>query len=754
MKFAGLVIKYRYAVLSLIIAITLVMTYFAKDLRVNADVLSYLPDDDPSAVLFNRIGDTFGGSSTIIIGLSGKDVFEEDMLQNVRQITDSLRRVEGIGHVTSLTNVINIRGSDFGIEIGRLIDEYEIPSDSLILDSLKRYTLSKDMYRGNLVSEDATATVIAGKIRNGFNHAEVVEEIREKLSDLPFKDMIYYGGMPHTLYELSNIILRDIKSIVPSAFILISLVLLAGFRRIRGVLLPMITVLIAIIWTMGLIAMLGFEITMLTNIIPVILLAVGSACAIHVMNAVITEQQHAPKNALCKALSYIIVPVFLASITTILGFLSFIAGSYLMMIREFGIFSAIGILFSMVLSVTFIPAILALLREKETDSIKPVQSNFFDRAPEVLSGIVLHHKKKLLAGWLLLLIASLIGITQIERRVDLIDYFKKDNMVQKGEGLLTEKFHGSNPLYVSVSGDVQSPEVLKLLERTQDFMADFAYIPYSQSVADLIKQMHDVMGEGELIPDDPFKIIQLWFLLEGQEIMDQLVSPDLSEGLIQAYVSSVELDVLREIEDSFDTWVYKNSTEQHRVAFTGIPVMLKRLDKSIINSQTYSLIIATILVIIMVSMLLGSIRKGLIAIVPIGITLIILFGIMGITGIPLDIATVLTGSVTIGIGIDYSIHMISRFGKGCREGLDLEASLKNSIQTSGKAIFINMISVSAGFAVLSFSNLVPLQRFGFLIATTMLIAGMASLTLLPLMLLNTSSTKKSTIKKKHHNEEN
>ncbi len=743
MKFTGLIIRYRYAVLTLIIAITLVMAFFMKDLKVNADVLSYLPDDDPSAMLFNQIGDTFGGNSTVIIGLSGSDVFEAEMLEKVRAVTDSIRRVKGIGHVTSLTNVINIRGSDFGIEIGRLIDEFDIPSNPETLDSLKTYTLSKEMYRGNLVSEDATATLISAKIRNGYNHAEVVEEIREKLSGLPYQDMIYYGGMPHTLFELSNIILRDIKSIVPFAFILISLVLLTGFRRIRGVLLPMITVLIAIIWMMGLIAMLGFEITMLTNIIPVILLAVGSAYAIHVVNAVLTEQQQNPENALRRAVSYIIVPVFLASATTILGFLSFIAGSYLVMIREFGIFSAIGILFAMILSVTFIPAILALSKQKGESPAKPVRSHFFDRAPEFLSTIVLRQKKLILAGWLLLLIASLIGITQIERRVDIVDYFKKDNMVQKGEDLLTEKFHGSNPLYVSIFGDIQSPEVIKLMEETQDFMAEFAYIPYSLSVADLIKQMHDVMGEGEVIPDDPVKIIQLWFLLEGQEIMDQLVSPDYTEGLIQAYVSSVELDVLREIEDHFNTWVDANSTEQHKLAFTGIPVMLKRLDESIINSQTYSLLIASILVILMVSLLLGSFRKGLIAIIPIVITLIILFGIMGIAGIPLDIATVLTGSVTIGIGIDYSIHMISRFGKGCRDGLSLEASLKNSIQTSGKAIFINMLSVSAGFAVLSFSNLVPLQRFGFLIAITMLIAGMASLTLLPLMLLKSSSSKKS-----------
>ncbi len=784
--YADWIIRFRHAIILVVTVITAGMAISLKDLKVNADVMSYLPDEDPSALLFNRIGETYGGNETVIVGLETHygHVFTKEMLEQIKQVTDSIRSVPGIGYVTSLTNVIDIRSTEYGIEIGRLIDEYDIPGEKHILDSLKAYTLSKEMYRGNLVSDDATATLVSGKILPDVNRAEVVELIRKKLDGIPFEGNIYYGGMPVTLQELARIIIRDIVHIAPMAFVLISLVLFAGFRNVRGVLLPMLSVLIAIIWTLGFIVLLGYELTLMTNVIPVILIAVGSAYAIHVVNAVMAGEQMIPRIPLRTTLSRIVIPVTLAAATTILGFLSFIAGSYLTMIRQFGFFSALGILFCMILSVTFIPAILSVIDKGDgpfkknmatpegdapeglpdsnpydipgsnpynTSDGNPqnipvdtaagvtrqnaVPSHPFERIAMWLSTLVFHHKKPLLATWTLLVAVSILGVTQIERRVEIIDYFRKDNIVRKSDHLLKEKFHGSSPLFLKVTGDVQSPDVLQMMDRAQEYMSRFDYIPYSLSVADLIKQMNDVMGEGSIIPDDELKIAQLWFLLDGQEIMEQLVSRDLREGIIQGFVTSNDMDVLQEIESNFEAFAAANRTDSYELAVTGVPIMFKRLDNSIITSQTYSLIIAIILVMLMISLLLRSFISGLIAIVPIGVTLFVLFGTMGITGIPLDIATVLTGSVTIGIGIDYSIHFISRFGEGQNRQIGVKQRLERAMHISGRAIFINMIAVSLGFAMLMFSNLAPLQRFGFLIAVTMLVAGMATLTLLPILLL-------------------
>jgi predicted RND superfamily exporter protein len=733
-----LILQIRWLIIIVVILLTGFFAIFIKDLKVNADVLGYLPDDDRAAILFKEIGKNYGGNEMIIIGIDGEEVFTTGMLKLIRQVTDSVRTISGIGYVTSLTNVLDIKSTEFGLEIGRLVDEWQIPEDPGILENLKHYALSMEMYRGNLVSEDAKSTLIVAKVLEGANRTDAVEEIRNKLEKIPFDGKFYFGGMPVTLLELSNVIVHDIKFIAPLAFVLICLVLLMGFRSARGVLVPMLTVLIAVTWTMGLIGLLGYEITLITNVIPVILLAVGSAYAIHVVNRINEEMDENPKQALVRAMAYVTVPVFLASLTTIFGFLSFIAGSYLTMIQQFGLFTAIGILFSLILAVTFIPALHAVFQKEPSLVAKDEAPNRIIFAlTEGIRKLVFNNPKLLLGIWSLVLLVSFWGISRIERRVDLVDYFRKDNIVQQSEKLLKEKFNGSMPLFVKISGDMQSPEVLQMMKTTQEFMEQFPYIPYSQSVADLIEQMNDAMGEGMQIPDNRAKIQQLWFLLDGQEIMEQLVNYDLSKGVVQGYVASTDLEVLREIEINFQEFVASHETEHYNLEVTGIPIMFKRLDDSIIRSQVYSLIIAILLVVMLISILQRSFIKGLMAVIPVVATLVVLFGTMGNTGIPLDIATVLTGSVTIGIGIDYAIHFISYFGNAYQASRNIKESIEKSIHGSGRAIIINMLSVSIGFAVLLFSNLVPLQRFGFLIAVTMMVSGMAALTLLPVALLLT-----------------
>jgi uncharacterized protein len=734
-KLIAFILRVRYLTIILVILLTVFFGYNLKNLKVNADVLGYLPDDDGAAMLFKSIGEDYGGNELIIIGLESSSVFSHEMLETVRKVTDSVRAVQGIGYVTSLTNVIDIRGVDGFIEIGRLIDEYDIPQDESVLQELQYYALSKPMYRGNLVSEDGTSTLVVAKVLGDANRTEAVEQIQKKLEGIEFEGNIYFGGMPVTLLELSRTILHDVTFIAPIAFILISFMLALGFRSRRGVVLPMLTVVIAIIWTMGLISLLGYEITLLTNVIPVILLAVGSAYAIHVVNRVNEKIQENNNEALKEALKGVIIPVLLASVTTIIGFLSFIAGSYLTMITEFGIFTAIGITFSLLLTIVFLPALISMLRNSDHKSGNKAEKSFIRHISGFLGRVTLGNQTFLIAFWSVLIVFSIFGMMLIERRVDLVDYFKKDNQVQLSENLLRTKFNGSMPLYIKVKGDMQSPEVLQSMKKTQEYMAHFKYIPYSQSVADLIEDMNSVMGEGNFLPDEKNKIIQLWMMLEGQEIMEQLVNYTLDEGIIQANISTTDLEVLREIEENFETYTKENSNENIKMEVTGIPIMFKRLDDSIIKSQIYSLLIAILLVVVFVSLLQASFLKGILTIIPVAATLIVLFGTMGLTGIPLDIATVLTGSVTIGIGIDYAIHFMTQFGNLYQVNLNTKESIAGAINSSGRAIIINVFSVTIGFAVLMFSNLVPLQRFGFLIAVTMIVSGLAALTLLPAALL-------------------
>ncbi len=730
--FAERVVRFRYLIISVVVAITLLMGYFLKDIKVNADVMSYLMEDNESVRLFNKIGETFGGNDIIIVGLEGKDVFSADMLEITGRATDSILSIPEIGYVTSLTSMPDVRSTEFGIEIRPLVDQFNIPEGREYLDSLKAYILEDRALRGWLVSEDAKATLLIGRIKPDANRVEVTEMVQQKVESIPFEGNIFYGGMPLTLLELNRIIISDMFSIGPLAFILICLVLYAGFRNFQGVLLPMLTVVIATVWVMGLIALLGYKLTILTNAIPILLIALGNDYAIHVINAAEVEHRAEPYKAMQRAIRYIALPVILASVTTMTGFFSFIAGSRLILIREFAMFSIAGILFSLILTIVFVPAMMYVTNNNKKLAPK-ASENIFDKFADRLFNLSCNHQKLLIAFWTVVVIAGIFGITRITRSVDVVGYFRDNSIVKQGENILSEKFYGSNPLYIHFEGDMQSPEVLSKISQTQEYMQGFSYIPHSHSVADLISQLNFVLEGDMTIPTDKEKISQLWFLLDGQEIMEQLVSYDLQEGVIHGFVNRTDLEVLREIESNFDQYVKQHSGEGCRMAVTGTPVLLKFLDDNIVRSQVNSLIFAVIFVMLLTSLIMRSSKTGLLIVVPIGITLVALFGIMGITGVPIDVATVLCGSVTIGIGIDFSIHFASRYTEGIRLQLSERDSLERAVRTSGKSILISMASIIAGVAMMLFSNLVPLQRLGLLLAFTMFIAGVATLTLLPLL---------------------
>ena len=743
-KLAAYILKYKYFIVVVTTLITLFFGYSLKDLKINADLLSYLPENDKTAALFYDIGKNYGGNDMVMIGVQNDNVFDHEVLTHIKQITDTLKSVNGVTYVSSLTDIIDIKGSDWGIEIGKLIDEYNIPETKEELKILQEYTLSKEMYKGSIVSEDASSSIIIAKLDADKNKVDVTKDIIQKIEQLDLPEEIFFGGFPVTIYEAGKIISHDIIFLLPIAMFLIFAVLFFSFRTTRGVVLPVLVVTITIIWVMGLLSLLGFEISLITNIIPVILLAVGSAYVIHVINRINEEKEKDFNKRMLKSLAYIIVPVFLTSVTTFFGFISFVAGAYLTMIREFGIFTSIGVIFALILSVTFAPSLISIFNWTGGNSAiksKSGKEHFLTALLKKLNYAIFHYSKPILIAWSVVILISIIGAFRVERKVDIIDYFKENTPVKASERLLQTKFTGTQPLFIQVTGNMQSPEVLTGMKEIQDFIESTPYIKKSQSVADLIMEMNDVMGEGKLIPEDEAKIQQLWFLLEGQEIMDQLVSYDLDEGLIQANAATMEIEELKVLNDELNEFLIQNKNDAYQVKVTGMPLIYEKIDNSLVNGQRNSLVFATLLVFLIVSILFKSVSKGALAIIPIVTTLIVLFGFMGLTGIPLDIATVLTGSITIGIGIDYAIHFLTHFNADFKKTKSIPAAIEENINISGKAIVINVMTVSLGFLSLLLSNLIPLQRFGVLIAVTMIISGLSTLTLLPIALLKMKKLK-------------
>jgi hypothetical protein len=737
-RFAEGIVKFKWLIIIAVVGLTVFFSYEAKDLHINSDIISSLPDDDPAAQLYKEIGTQFGGNDMGLIVLETDDVFKSEVIQHIKQITDSLKYTNGVSTVTSLTNILDIKSSEWGIEIGKLVDEYDLPVEQKQLDSLKNYVFSKEMYRGAVVSEDGTATAIMFTLLPDEDKQAVAKEIKDKIKALNLPETIYFGGLPMMMNDINDLIVSDIIWLVPIVFLVIAIILLLSFKSFRGVLLPLLTAGLAVVWTIGIMAVTGYELTIISNIIPVVLLAVGSAYTIHVLNSINHIKLADRKQALVQALRYIIVPVILAAVTTAIGFVSFVFGAYLTMIKDFGIFTAVGTLIALILSLFFVPALISALSmhgKKTTIESEEKKTILTHKILLPLVKFLFKHPKYTLIGWGVLIVLCIGGISLIKTSVNMADYFKKDNPTRVAEDVMQKKFGGSLPVFVVFEGDMQSPEVLKMMISTEHFMKEDPNIEITQSIADLIEQMNDAMGEGKKIPDDKAKIEQLWFLLDGQEVMPQLVNDNLSKGIIQSKFASVDSKELEVFTAKMNKFIENNPNEHCKIELTGMPSVYVKLNSSLINSQYNSLMIAIVMVVLIVGLILRSATKGIFAAIPVVATIIVLFGFMGISGIPLDIATVLVASIALGIGIDYSIHVITGFNKHLISHGDAEKAIEETILLSGKAVIINVISVSAGFLVLLFSQIVPLQNFGLLVAISMFGSGFGALTLLPVILI-------------------
>ncbi|MBN2551763.1 MAG: RND family transporter [Spirochaetales bacterium] len=745
-KLAGTVVSLRIPIIIVTVVVTVVLGFFSKDIRINPDIMGYLPKDDPVTVLNDYISETYGGSRLAVVALESEDVFTRRTLETVDQLTERFRLIEGIRYVTSLTNIIDIRKVDDWLEVGKLIDPTRFPLQEQELQNLRAYTLGKEMYSGRLVSSDGKATVIVCKLEEGTDEAQVVAEIRKTVSDADPADKVYFAGLPFQLEEISTLVVRDLIRLIPLTVLLIIASLYIGLRSLRGVLLPLLSALISSVWVIGIMSLFEVAFSVISNIIPVVLIAVGSAYSIHVVNSFseIPPDSSDRRSQSRRALSRVALPVILAALTTVAGFTAFVFGSYLGMIKEFGIFSALGILFSLIISLTFVPSVLSLLR--------PLQSPAASRRPESgsaddsanrgaffrLGGWLVRRHRAVFAATAALVGISVVGMPLIRREVDILSYFKRDTQIRISEQMMQQRFGGSTTLQILVKGNIQDPKVLQKMKEMENLLRSREELHNVYSVVELIEAMNDAMVDERTIPDSEAQVANLWFLLEGEESLYQLVNETTDEAVIQATMESMNTRVMSELIQVIRSRI--ETLEGPEVSFQlgGFLIMFNALDEAVRRSQIQSLLVAVALIFLCNLFLLRSVAGSLIGLIPIMFTLFILFGAMGLSGIPLDIVTVLLGSISLGVGVDYSIHFLSRLRDEFRLSGQREGALVNTLGTTGKAIAVNMGTVSLGFVSLVFGTLLPIRRFALLMLASMLGAGVGALLVLPSIMMMSS----------------
>ncbi len=760
------IINHHYLTAIIILAITIFMGYQLRYLGIDNDMMATLPADHPTKIAQNKMEEDFGTAEMIMIGLETDNIFNTEFLEKVKILSKKIQKIKiesnpfadpetgelitkrkrAIANVISLSTMSYIEGSEYGMDVSTLMGK--APKNSEEMEKLKKKVFSWDFYVGNIVSSDSKATIIAIEYKKGLAPEEgirMADAVTQLVEETQFgKDVkVYIAGVPFALAMVTKNMMKDLSLMVPAVFGVVSIFLLFTMRRLSNVILIFVTIATSVIWTMGIMSLLGIYLNMSTSCIPVLLVAIGSAYSIHIINHYSAERAEGKSAAKAAENSITVVGISVlgAALTTIAGFMSLMASS-LMPIHQFGLFTGVGTGVAFIVSVIFVPAVLLSLDKlgsyvPKIDKLK--EKTGVDLVPFflLLSSKLTKHNKILFSLSFLVILISFIFALKVRPDLNMIGVFKKHTEIRKADAFLSKKFSGTTPMVISLEADeddyFKNPDALRKLDNFSTYMKEEPVVGMVISLAAPIKRMNYAMNGNrkayDAIPETKQHVAQYLILNSDPEALEGMVTSDYRKTRIVIMIKDGSGVVIRRINKRAQDWLARE-TNGLKVQNGGTVQVVLAMNDLIVTGQIRSLIFSVILVLIISSVILRSFVGGLLAVAPLGISVILNFGIVGILGMPLDMAMATISAMAIGIAVDYSIHLLNGIKHGViTRGLD--NCVDEGIKITGNAITFNAFSVGLGFLVLTFSTFNNLTKLGAFVALTMVTAWAGTMLLIP-----------------------
>lgn len=689
-------------------------------------------------------------------------------------------KLNPVSDIISLSEADNITSSEWGLEVE--VPLKTIPTTDNALNKLKNEIYSNEMFVNGLVSKDGKGTMILVEMSFYYDDypsqaSLLFERLKEVVEPFDDPEEIKLAGVPMVNVYTGNYMINDLFKLTPLVLLVVIIILYVSLRLMRGVLLSLSVVVVSLIWTLGLMALVGRPVTLIVTAMPVMLVAIGIADGIHIM----TEYKltwikfRENEKAIRKTMSDLAKPVILTSFTTIAGFLS-LSVSNIESIKDFGIFTAFGVFAAMIFSLTFIPAALTLQKNPKikTEHFE-LTKNVLTRALDRTGYVIIKNRKIVFVSVILIGFVSAAFITKINVGSTMVGNFHTESEIYQASEMINEKFGGTEVLNIIIDtkrkDGLKDPAVLDKIAALENKLKELPVVGYTSSFADYIKRINLVMNNNNNkynripLPQDTVvqteniydngieKEVQNQYVVNGKELISQyvllfenaggdnlskLADYDYSKANLIIQIQDDDTPVLREVKKTAQRFAQTELAGIAEVSYAGCSNLCIVADEQIIPSQLKSLAIAFGIVFILLTVIFRSVKLSAIAILPLIITTLVAFSLLGAFGIYLDAATALVASIILGIGIDYSIHLISRYKLIVRKGGSTNAALLESLNFAGRPIIFNAIAVAIGFLVLIVSSFWPVINIGWLVAVNMILSAALSLILIPALLGRTN----------------
>ncbi|MGM0418932.1 MAG: efflux RND transporter permease subunit [Thermodesulfobacteriota bacterium] len=704
------------------------------------------------------------------------EVLDKNDIQKIlekAQTSREIKKKELIDLIISPYTIKDVKGEDNALISYNLIEK-DIHGKRIIPQSEKdiekfftRLKRNPAFEKGIYSSNKETGRITDFGIMIRLKDSPVYDPIVKEISDIAeeYKDLdIIIQGIPVIYQKINQYMKADLSRFLPLVFMVVLLVFYLNFRSFQGMVIPFTVLAMADIWIIGLMGHLGYKLTIVGISLPPLMIAVGSSYSIHILNQYYNDSETTEnfdhKEKVKSAVSHISSTVILAGVTTFLGFFMLVLNQ-VSSVREMGVFSAIGVLFAVFISTSLIPAMLSIFPSaKKNQTEKKIKNGFIDSLIRLLSKLVLHHSKKTIAVLMIIAVFSVAGLMQIVVETSVHAYFKKDDYIIKSSKQIGEKYGGAFGLNIIIESEknkgIKDPEILKFIEKFRAWLTSEKNrdlnIGRTESITDFIKTMHLAMNNNNpefyKIPNKKIDIESYISVYPGRDDNDDGLKDDFEPYVDWNFKNTnifariwekqgklITSGMMNHIDKKISRYLESNLPAGYSFKTSGEPKIIVKLSEYIVKGQIMSLSFSLAAVFLVVFLLFRNFYAALLSLLPISSAVLFNFGIMGWSGIRLDLATSIISSITIGIGIDDSIHFLKTYKYWLSKGMNAKDSVRETLQTAGKAIIYTSLALTFGFLVLVISTFKPIIYFGLLIAGTMISATVGALVFLPAVII-------------------
>lgn len=763
-SYGELIVRNRLVVLAASLLLTLLLGLQLRHLAVIVDADELLPRDHPFVTVTERVQAVFGNRYTVVIGVTPKsgDVFTPAVLGKVLGITDRLIATPGVspGNIQSLAapRAKDIAGTADGLVVTRLLDH--VPTSLAEARSVKARLAANPAYANVLVGRDGrTAAIYVEFKKDPKGFGNVMAKVEAAVA--PARDSsvtIAVAGQPAFLGALETFSKR-MAWLLPIAILLIGLIHLEAFRTIQGLVLPLVTAVLALVWSLGIMTLAGVHLDPFNNVTPILILAVAAGHAVQMLKRYYEEFDRlagtglaamaASREAVVATIASVGPVMLAACLIAALSFMSLIVFD-IQAIRTFGIFCGLGIISIAVVELTFTPALRAMLpapRRRETEAEKATTG--WDRIAGGLAALVATPaaRRRVFTGAAVASLVMVAGASQVHIDNSLRSFFGAGLVERRDDAALNGALAGTNTFYVLVEGKsddaIKDPAVLRAIEKTQAFLAAQPGVGHTLSIVDFLKQMGRGMnggGAGAAVLPQTRDLVSQYLLLYSMSgepgDFDGLVDYPYRNAIIQAFVKTDSSAWLADLDTRLLPVIQANFPAGVTVRLGGSITTPTAMNEVMISGKIRNIIQIFVVVFAVASLMFRSLRLGGLILVPLAATLLAVFGTMGFLGIPLQIATSTMAALALGIGADYAIYLTWRLREELRRQPDEAAAARATFASAGKAVLFVASAVAGGYAVLMASLGFNIHIWlGLLTSISMAVAAASTLTLYAALLL-------------------